>query len=104
MLIFLQHNLYKLFVGSDLLPDVCVHIVLYSVYSFLCGACGKNEEKEKLAIKCRAPLSDVDGNYIPSAATCNVHSATGHMILEIKQPDRVQTVQFERKRNKVIYY
>jgi len=57
-----------------------------------------------LAIKYRAPLSDVVGNYLPSTATCNVYSATGHMMLEMKHPDRVQTVQFERQRNKVIYY
>ena len=83
---------------------MCVIIVLYSVYSFLCRGCGKNEEKEKLAIKYRAPLSDVDGNYLSSMATCNVYSATGRMILVIKRPDRVQTVQSERHRNKVIYY
>ena len=71
---------------------MCVIIVLYSAYSFLCGGCGKNEENGKLAIKYRAPLSDADGSYLPSTVTCTVHSATVHMISEIKQPDRVQTV------------
>ena len=57
-----------------------------------------------MAIKCRGTLSDVDGTSLPSTATCTVYSTTGHIVLEVKQLDRVQTVQFGRQRNKVIYY
>lgn len=62
-------------------------------------------EKGKLAIKRRATISEVEGNYLPCSATYGLYIWFTvyiyiYIVLEIKQPERLQkesTVHFDRK-------